>query len=86
MSKRQILIGGAFAIGLFLMAGYTIDNRGFHSGIYGILGSILLVIAYLGAFWPQIKAGDHHARRLACWLAALLGLIIILDIAEALLA
>ena len=82
MSKRQILIGGAFAIGLFLMAGYTIDNRGFHSGIYGILGSILLVIAYLGAFWPQIKA----ARRLACWLAALLGLIIILDIAEALLA
>lgn len=86
MPKRQILIGGAFALGLFLVAGYTIDNWGFHSGIYGILGSILLVGTYLGAFWPQIKAGDRHLRRLAWWLAALLGLIIILDLAEALLA
>ena len=86
MPERQILSGVAFALGLFLVAGYTIDNRGFHSGIYGILGSLLLMAAYLGTFWPQIKAGDRHARRLACLLAVLLALIIILNIAEAVLA
>lgn len=86
MFKRQVLIGIVFVLGLFLTAGYTIDNRGFHSGIYGILGCGLLMAAYLGAFWPKIKAGDRHARRLTYWLVALLGLMIILDIAEAALA
>ena len=48
MNKKQLLWGLLFAIGLFMAASYTIDNRGFHSGIYGIIGCALILIAYAG--------------------------------------
>lgn len=86
MKKKQFLLGLAFAFGLFFVAGYSIDNRGFHSSIFGIIGCLLLVTSYIGFFWPKIKAGDKHARHLTWLLTGLVLLIIALDIAEAMLA
>lgn len=86
MKKRQFLLGLAFALGLFFVAGYSIDNHGFHSSIFGIIGCILLVTSYVGFFWPKIKAGDQHTRHLTWVLTGLILLIIVLDIAEAILA
>lgn len=86
MKNKQFLFGLAFAVGLFLVAGYSIDNRGFHSGISGLIGCGLLLVAYLGFFGSKIKSGDQHARRLAWLLASLLALVLVLDIVEALLA
>lgn len=86
MKNKQLLFGLAFALGLFFVAGYSIDSRGFHSGIFGLIGCILLVSAYLGLFWPQIKSGDRHARHLSAGLAVLVALVVILDIVEAILS
>lgn len=86
MKRKQFLLGLAFALGLFFVAGYSIDSHGFHSGIYGIIGCILLLGSYYGFSWSKIKSGDKHSRHLACLLACLLALIIILDIIEAVLA
>lgn len=86
MKNKQLLFGLAFALGLFFVAGFSIDSHGFHSGLFGLIGCGLLVAAYLGLFWPQIKNGDRHARRLTWLLAGLLILIVGLDIAEAVLA
>ena len=86
MKKKQFSLGLAFALGLFFVAGYSIDNRGFHSGIYGIIGCVLLLGSYCGFSWSKIKNGDKHSRHLAYFLGCLLALIIILDIVEAALA
>ena len=53
MNKKQLLWGLLFAVGLFMAASYTIDNRGFHSGIYGIIGCALILIAYAGMNWEK---------------------------------
>lgn len=86
MKKKQFLLGLAFALGLFFVAGYSIDSHGFHSSIFGIIGCLLLVTSYVGSFWPKIKAGDQHVRHLTWLLTGLVILIIILDVAEAILA
>lgn len=86
MKRIQFVWGLAFAIGLFFVAGYSIDNHGFHSGIYGLVGSALLLGSYVGLSWSKIKAGDRHTRRLVWLLGGLLLLMLLLDIADAVLA
>ena len=86
MDKKQLLFGLLFGLGLFFTASYSIDNRGFHSGIYGVIGCLLMLSAYCGFNWAKLKAHDHHTRVILGWLAAMLAVIVILDIAEAVLA
>lgn len=85
MNKKQALWALLFAVGLFLTASYSIDNRGFHSGIYGILGCGLILSAYAGMNWQKLRAGDRRTKKVLVTLAGVLILIIILDIAETML-
>lgn len=82
MNKKQLLWGGLFAIGLFLAASYSIDNRGFHSGIYGIIGCALILISYAGMNWAKLQAHEAHTKKILMFIAVILGIIVILDIAE----
>lgn len=66
----------------FMAASYTIDNRGFHSGIYGIIGCALILIAYAGMNWEKLQSKDQHTRKILVLLSSILGIIIVLDIAE----
>lgn len=86
MNKKQVLWALLFAVGLFLAASYSIDNRGFHSGIYGILGCALILGSYAGMNWTKLREKDQRTRRVLYVLGGVLGLIIILDIAEAVLS
>lgn len=86
MNKKQMLWAGLFAVGLFLTASYSIDNRGFHSGIYGIVGCLMIITAYAGMNWQKLKAKDSSTRKILYILSCVLGLIVILDIAEAILS
>lgn len=86
MPRKQLLYGLLFSLGLLFTAGYSIDNRGFHSGIFGIIGCLLMLAAYCGFNWAKLKAQNHHVLVTLGWLTGFLVLIIILDIAEALLA
>lgn len=83
MKVRQTLFGIIFALGLFFTASYSIDNHGFHSGLYGIVGCVMILTSYIGFNWPKVRSGDRHVRHLLWGLIALLVLIIVLDIAEA---
>lgn len=82
MNKKQLLWGFLFAVGLFMVASYTIDNRGFHSGIYGIVGCAFILIAYSGMNWKKLQLKDQHTRKILLLLSSILGIIIVLDIAE----
>ena len=86
MDKKQLLFGLLFALGLFFTASSSIDNRGFHSGVYGVIGCLLMLVAYCGFNWVKLKAHDHHTWVIMGWLAAILAVIVVLDIAEAILA
>lgn len=86
MNKKQLLFGLLFGLGLFFTASYSIDNRGFHSGIYGVIGCLLMLSAYCGFNWDKLKAHDHHTRLILGWITGIAILIVILDIAEAVLA
>ena len=86
MNKKQLLFGLLFGLGLFFTASYSIDNRGFHSGIYGVIGCLLMLSAYCGFNWDKLKAHDHHTRLILGWIIGITILIVILDIAEAVLA
>lgn len=85
MDKKQFGYGFLFALGLFFVASYSIDNRGFHSGIYGIIGCLLILGSYVGLNWTKLKARDHHSLVIMSWLIGILALIIVLDILEVLL-
>lgn len=82
MKIKETLLGLAFALGLVFAAGYSIDNRGFHSGLSGIVGCMLILVAYVGFNWQKIKAGNPHTRHLLWGLGSLLAFIIALDILE----
>ncbi|MBD5806929.1 hypothetical protein EAI26_04270 [Lactobacillus sp. 0.1XD8-4] len=82
MNKKQVLWGLLFAVGLFLAASYSIDNRGFHSGIYGIIGCGLILSSYAGLNWKKLQNKDQHTRRILLVLSCILALIVVLDIAE----
>lgn len=82
LKNKNYLFGLAFALGLFLMAGFTVDQRSFNSSLLGIIGSFLIVGAYLGFNWDKIKNGDHRTRVIAIWISSLLLLVIILNIVE----
>lgn len=86
MKMKETLFGLAFALGLVFTASYSIDNRGFHSGLYGIVGCVLILAAYVGFNWQKIKAGNSHTRHLLWGLGSLLAFIIVLDILEVVLA
>ncbi|WP_267201484.1 hypothetical protein [Limosilactobacillus kribbianus] len=86
MNKKQLLFGGLFALGLIFTASYSIDNRGFHSGIFGIIGCVLMLASYVGFNQEKLKAHDHHTRVILGWLSGILAFIVILDITEVLLA
>ncbi|MBB1080369.1 hypothetical protein H5S09_10705 [Limosilactobacillus sp. STM2_1] len=82
MNKKQLLWGGLFAVGLFLAASYSIDNRGFHSGIYGIIGCVLILGSYAGLNWEKLRKKDQHTRQILVILSCVLALIVALDIVE----
>lgn len=86
MNKKQILCAISFAVGIFLAASYSIDNRGFHSGIYGILGCGLILCSYAGMNWQKLQSKDQRTKKVLYGLSAILLLIIVLDIAEAILS
>lgn len=86
MRNKNIIFGLLFAIGLFLMGGFSLDRLGFHSDIIGICGTLLLIAAYLGFNWTKLKNGDHRTRVVTIWVISLLILIIVLNILEAILA
>ena len=86
MNKKQLLFGLLFGLGLFFTASYSIDNRGFHSGIYGVIGCLLMLSAYCGFNLDKLKAHDDHTRLILGWITGITILIVILDIAEAVLA
>ncbi len=86
MDKKQLLYGSLFAVGLVFAASYSIDNRGFHSGIFGIVGCVLMLAAYIGFNQEKLKARDHHTRVILGWLSGILTVLVILNIAEVLLA
>lgn len=67
MNKKQLLWGLLFAIGLFMAASYTIDNRGFHSGIYGIIGCALILIAYAGMNWENCNQKIGIREKFYCF-------------------
>ena len=60
MKNKQLLFGLAFALGLFFVAGYSIDSRGFHS------------VLTWASFGPRLKVGTAmpgtSPRDLRCWL------------------
>ncbi len=68
MNKKQLLWGLLFAVGL--------------SGIYGIIGCALILIAYAGMNWEKLQSKDQHTRKILVLLSSILGIIIVLDIAE----
>lgn len=86
MNKRNIAFGLLFAVGLFLMGGFSLDRLGFHSDLIGILGTLMLIGAYLGFNWAKLKSGDHQTRVVTTWVISLLIIIIILNIIEAVLS
>lgn len=86
MEKRNIIFGLLFAVGLFLMGGFSLDQLGFHSDLIGLLGTFLLIGAYVGFNWSKLKSGDHRTRVVTIWVAVLLLIMIILDIIEAVLS
>lgn len=71
-----------FVIGLFLMASFSLDRVGFHSGLLGIIGCVL-VIAALGMWkWPALQQGDRGTKRLMIVVVGLLVVVIILNLLE----
>lgn len=86
MNNKQIIYGLAFTVGLFLAASYSIDDRGFHSGVYGIIGCILILASYTGWNWKKLRVAGSQARKIFYLLSAVLVLIIILDVMEMVLA
>lgn len=85
MKKKQLLYGLLFALGLLFVASYSIDNRGFHSGAFGVIGSLLMLGSYIGFNYQQIKAHDHHTLVILGWVIGIIVILIILDIAETIL-
>lgn len=86
VKKRNIVFGLLFAISLFLIGGFSLDRFGFHSDLIGIVGTLLLIVAYLGLNWAKLKSGDHRIRVATTWIIGLLIIVIILNIIEAALA
>lgn len=82
MGKRNIILGLSFAAGLFLMGGFSFDRLGFHSDLIGILGTLLLIGAYVGFNWSKLKSGDHRTRVVTTWIVALLLIVIVLNVIE----
>lgn len=86
MNKKQLFSGLLFAIGLFMAASFSIDERGFHSGVYGIIGCVLILVSYTGWNWENIHVAGSRARKILYLLSAVLVLIVVLDIVEIILA
>lgn len=86
MNKKQIIYGLLFTVGLFLAASYSIDDRGFHSGVYGIIGCILILVSYAGWNWEKLHVAGSPARKILYLLGVVLALIVVLDIIEIILA
>nr|WP_220476753.1 hypothetical protein [Limosilactobacillus fastidiosus] len=69
-----------------MIGGFSLDQFGFHSDLIGIVGTLLLIMAYLGLNWTKLKSGDHRTRVTTTWVVALLIIVIILNIIEVTLA
>lgn len=72
-------------IGLFLVASFSIEHASFHSGLMGIIGCACLLAALVTSQWSALQAGDSRTKRVVILVTALLGLIVILNIVEAVL-
>lgn len=71
-----------FVIGLFLAASFSLDQAGFHSGLLGIIGCVLMIIS-LGMWkWPELKRGDRGSKRLMIIMLVLLVIVVILNLLE----
>ena len=49
---------------------------------YGIIGCALILIAYAGMNWEKLQSKDQHTGKILLLLSSILGIIIVLDIAE----
>lgn len=82
MNKLKQMWPVILVIGLFLMASFSINEVGFHSGIMGIIGSVLVILALWLKMARQIKNGDQHSWRVLKLVLGLLLFIILLNIIE----
>lgn len=62
---RKWLSAGCALGGILCMSIFTISYQHFYSGIFGLIGSALVVTAYLLAKWDQWRAGDPQVRRIS---------------------
>lgn len=86
MNKKQLIFGVLFAVGLFMAASFSIDEHGFHSGVYGIVGCVLILVSYAGWNWKNLHVPGSQARKILYLLSAVLALIVVLDVMEIILA
>lgn len=83
--KRKFLIVAMGLSGVILMMSFTIQHQHFHSGLYGVLGSFLLVGAYLIAHLEEWQQGEQRVRHVTLTLALLCLVLVILNLFEQLL-
>ncbi|WP_251547451.1 hypothetical protein [Limosilactobacillus caecicola] len=86
MDKRTFLSGLAFAIGIVLIASFSIQHNRFYSGICGVLGCIGIVGGFIGLHWSKLQSGDPHFKRIVRLLIVLCVVLIILNIIAKLLS
>ena len=80
--KRKIITVVTGLVGIILMMSFTIQQEHFHSGIYGVLGSILLVGAYVSAHYEAWREHDRRVRHVTITLAVLCVLLVALNLVE----
>lgn len=85
MNLRKLNSPLLLVVGLFLVASFSIQHASFHSGLMGILGCACLLGALVTSRWAALRAGDRQTKRVTVLVAVLLGLIVILNIVEAIL-
>ncbi len=85
MNFKRLTSPLLLVIGLFLVASFSIKHASFHSGLMGIIGCACLLAALVTSHWSALQAGDRRAKRVVILVTALLGLIVILNIVEAVL-
>lgn len=78
--RRTVLAVVAGLTGLVLAASFSIRHQSFTSGLGGLLGAALLVVAYLLVNWERWRAGDRRVRRVTDLLVAAAVALIILNV------
>ena len=82
MGYKKLASPVLLVVGPFLVASFSIKHASFHSGMMGIIGCACLLGALLTSHWSALQAGDVKTKRAVTLVAALLGLIVVLNIIE----